>query len=121
MVKTWLKQLSYIPGFLVHSIVNLSFLEYRNMILEANDRMILGNSYDIETDVSSFYQFTHDDDGMIQKSNLSVDFSNRQVIGLEKWTNGENTVVSSLKSLEDDMISSILDNFPISVIKNYLV
>lgn len=91
------------------------------MILEASDTMILGSSYDETTDLSSYYQLTTDTDEMIKKATLSVNFGTREVIGLEKWANQEDDLVTSLKSLSNDALLAVLDNFPISVIKNYLV
>ena len=91
------------------------------MIIESNQATILFGTYDTDTDISAFSQYGYDEAMLITKSHLAVDFSNRQIIGLEKWANNEDTTLQTIKDINEEILGEILDNFPLSVIKNYLL
>ncbi len=91
------------------------------MILSQSDVEIIGGSFDDTTDVSAFYQLSHNESLEISKASLTVNFPGREIMGLEKWQAREDTPLTTLKDLEDDVLQAVLENFPVEVIKNYLI
>lgn len=89
-------------------------------IVEASPTMILSGTYNPETDITSFHQFYPTDTNLIAKAVISLDHANRTISNELAWKNREDVILESLKDLDETILISIFENFPIEVLKNYL-
>ncbi len=89
-------------------------------VLEASEEFILVGQYEQDSNILTTIKLEPTESGLIKSYTVEINYTSPIPTDFSSFIDVTESSVTSLNSLDEVILRTVLSNFPLSVIRNYL-